>query len=264
MTLSLYRKERFTLIELLVVIAIIAILASMLMPALNRARDYARQASCMGSIRGLGLAVSSYLSSWNETYPTYFVAGLGSAAYAYDVNAVWQTLLADEMGYPWRGIATAKRSQVQKLVRCQASGKKATPFIGYNSSFAGKKAKEISNSPAEKVFFSDWGGGTGSRAWGYGGGAIWFNEYLPGGGLDKTAADQVMSQAGMSGTQLNPNGFPNAWNEFWEGRHGNNNYVFADGHAESLSGTEAGRHWTASKTRVITAKENMFVFGKTY
>lgn len=86
MTLSLYRKERFTLIELLVVIAIIAILASMLMPALNRARDYARQASCMGSIRGLGLAVSSYLSSWNETYPTYFVAGLGSAAYAYDVN----------------------------------------------------------------------------------------------------------------------------------------------------------------------------------
>ncbi len=152
--MTLYRKERFTLIELLVVIAIIAILASMLMPALNRARDYARQASCMGSIRGLGLAVSSYLSSWNETYPTYYVAGLGSAVYAYDVNAVWQTLLADEMGYPWRGIATAKRSQVQKLVRCQASGQKATPFLsGTTVHSPGKRQKKSPIHLLRKWFF---------------------------------------------------------------------------------------------------------------
>ena len=54
------RRKVFTLIELLIVIAIIAILAAMLMPALARARERARRASCSSNVYQLGVALTQY------------------------------------------------------------------------------------------------------------------------------------------------------------------------------------------------------------
>ncbi|MEN6545721.1 MAG: DUF1559 domain-containing protein [Armatimonadia bacterium] len=67
-------KRGFTLIELLVVIAIIAILAAILFPVFAKAREKARQSSCLSNLKQLSLACLSYAQDYDERLPQAYIS----------------------------------------------------------------------------------------------------------------------------------------------------------------------------------------------
>ncbi len=73
-------KTAFTLIELLIVVAIIAILAGMLLPALNKARAKAQSAKCVSNLKQLSTAFSMYQGDSNGFYPPVCRAAFGGSA----------------------------------------------------------------------------------------------------------------------------------------------------------------------------------------
>jgi len=108
------RRSGFTLIELLVVIAIIAILAAILFPVFAKAREKARQSSCLSNARQLGTAVLSYVQDYDETFPKAQHAPSGANNW-YDVIAPY-----------------CKNTQILRCPSLQLNGGGTTTGYGWN------------------------------------------------------------------------------------------------------------------------------------
>ena len=116
------KRRKFTLIELLVVIAIIAILASMLLPALGRAREKAKSISCVNTEKQFYLTTTSYIDDNNGfilpcklEYPTYIYW--------------WPIIMSQYNDKKWNSGYYKCPSDEQSLYDAYSYG--MNPFIGY-------------------------------------------------------------------------------------------------------------------------------------
>lgn len=113
---NLLQKDGFTLIELLVVIAIIAVLMSIMVPALNKAREVAKNAVCSSNLRQMGLGLDIYSSSNDDQMCLIFERHFS--------NPLQPDLSGNGRGYNWAGILMSSCGVDITVFRCPSDKRK--------------------------------------------------------------------------------------------------------------------------------------------
>jgi len=246
------KKRFFTLIELLVVIAIIAILAAMLLPALQQARERAKLINCTNNLKSCGMFANNYALDNNDWAPFAYRHPNGGASYSgyapWDVGT-WPVLLGPYAGYnrlDFYRVSQSKKSFIPY--------KKPGPYAcaswkdGTSSTYGCKRDFSISISAAGR---QEWG-----HPSGYPHKQLKYSR-LPQPGRRAWLIDARKPSAGGAGNiNLNPGG--NFDETSW--RHGNSVPVqHMDGHVKAYTIGQIGRFHNSSPWSLYT--KGIFYYG---
>jgi len=151
----------FTLIELLVVVSIIALLVSMLLPALSRAREQANRTVCVSHMRQVLLALTTYTQDCEGWYPTYFgganagIEGILRDGKYLDEPEMFQCRSDRELGRnPWIGNPSVPGAyRTRDNARAFAFNLHSVGWAGGSAGF--RKASETNARGAERILVTE-------------------------------------------------------------------------------------------------------------
>lgn len=210
----------FTLVELLVVIGIIALLISVLLPALSAARESSKRVQCLSNLRQMVIAAQAYVNNNGGFFPiAYYDAYEGTTTYSYawDLTTIYGPGRPTEVvpGLLWAGRGTTKIQQCPSFEG--GANYLVDPFTGYNynTSYIGHGQYEAVPAPVKAV------------------------------SIRRPAAVAIFGdgQYGSGANKFMRAPFPNPGDETFSGRWAGTqgfrhrkttNVAFCDGHAETL------------------------------
>ena len=149
-------KNLFTLVELLITIGIIALLAGMLLPALNNARRKANNISCMNNLKQSGLALTAYATDWKDCFPIVHGGTFGSPV-ELPGEPQWFTPLVEQYKYQLnylkcaedKGYNAAKGIQSYMVNAMFTFGRSTASIAGSSRIVLSERGYESSGEPEE-------------------------------------------------------------------------------------------------------------------